>query len=733
MRKQSKLVYTDSEDIQVQHWVQHISNERAHTDSSLLHEACVLVQLFSDQITTNGESVLHQGLAIAEILADLNMDDPSLAAAIVYSAVQHAGLQLEDIAEHLGPTVAALVKGTQQMDNIHTLHGRLTQGTPLATTIDNLRKMLLAMVEDVRVVLIKLAERLCILRNMLTFTEEEKTRVARETMDVYAPLANRLGIGHLKWQLEDLSFRYLEPEKYLKLSREIKDRRAVRDQYVASFLVKLKEELASIELDHFEVTGRAKHIFSIFKKMQRKNVALEEIYDAIAFRILVPTIEDCYSVLGAVHSLWPHIAKEFDDYIIHPKPNGYRSIHTAVVGPNDKFVEIQIRTFAMHQEAELGVAAHWIYKEGSRETTGYEDKIAWLRQVMDWQKEVAAGKDETLFFKAFEDRLYVFTPNGDVIDLPTGATPLDFAYQIHSELGHRCRGAKVNGVMVPLTYSLRTGEKVDILTTKQGHPSRDWLNPHLGYLKTSRARAKVMTWFRKQDHDRHVEQGHDLLDKELKRLGKEIAYDDLVARFHLKSKEELFAALGRGDLRFQQIAHSLQEQQEPPTETEKLLNAVAAHEIKKSTDLPTDIVIGGVSNLVTHLARCCKPVPGDDIVGYITVGRGVSIHRADCHNTQEKFSLSPDRKIEVSWGGASKRRYPTDLSILANDNPNLMHDIIGLLANEHVPVISANSIPNRKNNTMVLYLTIEVDSINPLDRLVTRLSQLAGVMTVNRE
>lgn len=730
MRKQSKLVYTDSDSINIQNWTHQLSLERQQSDLHLLREACMLAQLSGDQhLTPNGESCLHQGLAMAEILADLNLDDYSIAAAIVYSSVQHAGLQMDVVVEHLSDKVGKLIAGTQQMDSVHALHGKLTQGTPLATTIDNLRKMLLAMVDDVRVVFLKLSERLCILKNMLSVSDAEKTRIAQETMDIYAPLANRLGIGHLKWQLEDLSFRYLNPEQYLQLSREIKDRRVVREEYVAKFKMKLKEELSAAQISEYEVSGRAKHIYSICKKMQRKNVSISEIYDAIAFRILVPTIEDCYLVLSIVHSLWSPFSKEFDDYITHPKPNGYRSIHTAVIGPDNKFVEIQIRTFDMHQEAELGVAAHWLYKEGASHESGYQEKIAWLRQVMDWQKEVTEGNDQEVFSKAFEDRLYIFTPNGDVIDLPIGATPLDFAYQIHSELGHRCRGAKVNGHIVPLTYSLHSGEKVEILTTKQGHPSRDWLNPHHGYLKTARAKAKVMNWFRKQDYDRHVLEGHEMLDKELKRLGKELSHDELVTKLQFKSKEELFAALGRGDLRIHNVL--LQLQAEPLSETEKLLSSL--QEQKKSTTLPTDIDVGGIGNLMIHLAKCCKPVPGDKIVGYITVGRGVSIHREDCPNTVERFSLSPGRKIDVKWGTAIKRRYPTDLSILAYDKPNLLQDIISLLANEHIPIVSVNAVPNRKNNTTTLYLTVEVDDVNPLSRLLVRLSQLTDIVSVHRE
>lgn len=738
MRRQSKLAYSDTHPINIDTWLHNIALERQKTNVELLREACVLAQFAGEEhITVNGESCLHQGLAMAEILADLNLDDDTLAAAIAYSSVQHADLNLDDVTEHLGLEVAKLISGTCKMDAVHSLHGKLTQRTHLASTIDNLRKMLLAMVDDVRVVFIKLAERLCILKNLINLNEAEVRRIAKETMDVYAPLSNRLGIGHLKWQLEDLAFRYLEPEEYHRLSRGIKLRRVDRERYVENLLSELKNALTKVGIHHFEVTGRAKHIYSIYRKMQRKKVTLDEIYDAIAFRILVPTIEDCYAALGIVHSFWPHIPKEFDDYIIHPKPNGYRSIHTAVVGPEEKFVEIQIRTFEMHREAELGVAAHWVYKEGSSQITSYEQKIAWLRQVMDWQKEVSETKKDSqeIFSQLFEDRIYVFTPNGDVIDLPAGSTPLDFAYHIHSEIGHRCRGAKINGVIVPLTHTLKSGEKVDILTAKQGHPSRDWLNPHLGYLKTSRAKAKVSNWFRKQDYDRNLLEGHDLLEKELKRLNiREISYEDLSDHLNQKSKEEMFVAIGRGDLRMHNVVMAVQSMTIPVREAEKSLPTPGGEPAKTKTSPPaTDIVIGGVTNLLTYLAKCCKPVPGDPIVGYVTVGKGISVHRSDCQNLSDRSSLFPDRKIEVTWGNKTSRRYPVDLTILAYERSDLIQDITALLANEHLPIISVNATQNRNNHTTTIHLTLEVNSLNPLSRLLVRITQIQGIINVQRE
>ncbi len=639
MRKQSKLIYTDRGDLNIEGWLQNLALDREVNNITLLREACMLAKFAGEEhFTANGESCLHQGLAMAEILADLNLDDETIAAAIVYSSIQYADLRLEDVIEQLGTAVGKLINGTRQMDAVHALHGKLRQRTHLSTTIDNLRKMLLAMVDDVRVVFIKLAERLCILRNMIIFTGIEKNRVARESMDIYAPLANRLGIGHLKWQLEDLSFRYLEPQEYQKISRGLKESRVDRENYVEKLLFSLRKELDHAQIPKFEVTGRAKHIYSIYRKMQRKKISLQEIYDAIAFRILVPSLDDCYLALGVVHSLWHHLPKEFDDYIMHPKPNDYRSIHTAVEGPENKHIEIQIRTFDMHQEAELGVAAHWVYKEGGGvPQAGYDQKIAWLRRVMDWQKEVTKKEteDKEFYSQLFEDRIYVFTPNGDVIDLPSGATPLDFAYHIHSELGHRCRGAKVNGGIAPLTYSLKSGEKVEILTAKQGHPSRDWLNSNLGYLKTSRAKAKVLYWFRKQDHDRNLVDGHELLDKELKRLGVKDhhSYEDLAHQLKYKSKEDVFVALGRGDLRIHQVLQALQLLTDQSSGRLELI----LPEGRIKSEFPTDILIEGVSNMLTHLAKCCKPVPGDNIVGYITLGRGVSIHRNDCPNLSRDF------------------------------------------------------------------------------------------------
>lgn len=714
--------------INIETWLQQFAAKYPLENIALIRQAATLAQVAGeDAAAPNGESCLHQGLAMAEILAHLEVDDETLAAAIVYSSASFADLSLEDISEHLGIKITKLVKGTRQMQAVNILRGENYHSHDPAT-IDNIRKMLLAMVDDVSVVLIKLAERLCILRNVAIFSDNKKRQVAQETMDIYAPLANRLGIGQIKWQLEDLSFRYLNPTEYKSISNGLKEKRIEREHYIKQMVTELTQLLTQANVQDFKISGRAKHIYSIYRKMQRKRAPLSEIYDASAVRILVPTVADCYTALSNVHTLWRHISKEFDDYVATPKPNGYRSIHTAVIGPEGKNVEIQIRTYEMHEESELGVAAHWMYKEGRRKLSSYEEKIAWLRQVMDWQKEVAksdAAKQE-IQTELFDDRVYIFTPNGDVLDLPKGATPLDFAYQVHSELGHRTRGAKVNNHIIPLTYELKTGEQVEILTIKQGHPSRDWLNPHLGYLKTSRAKAKVLQWFKKQDFDKNLAEGQALLEKEQKRMAvKDINLEKLARDLNYKTADDLLAALGRGDVRVSTLINMVQPH---PTEAEIKTDT---HRLKPADSL-TDIDIQGVGNLLTHMALCCKPVPGDDIVGYVTIGRGISIHRQDCSNIQQRIRENDERIINVNWGSKTQEKYAVDLILSANDRPGLIRDITTLLANENISIIRMNTLSNRDENTANINITIEIGSLAPLSKILARMSQLNDVYEVRR-
>jgi GTP pyrophosphokinase len=671
--------------ISLESWLQDIAIKYGIENISLLRQAGSLAQIAGvENAAPNGESCLHQGLTMTEILAELNLDSETLAAAMVYSSVRYAGLNLEDVAEHLGNKVAQLVKGTLQMEAINILHGENYHAHEPAN-IDNIRKMLLAMVDDVSVVLIKLAERLCILRNVAIFNEAKKKYVAKETMDIYAPLANRLGIGQLKWQLEDLSFRYLEPDEYKHISTTLNERRVDRDHYIQRMITELTQLLQKSNLRNFRISGRAKHIYSIFRKMQLKKKDIKNLYDISAVRILVPTIEDCYAALSSVHAHWQPVPKEFDDYIATPKANGYRSIHTAVLGPDNKYVEIQIRTFQMHEEAELGVAAHWIYKEGSiRKPSSYEEKIAWLRQVMDWQKEVAtteAAKTE-IQTELFDDR----------------------------------------------TYELNTGEQVEILTTKEGQPSRDWLNPHLGYLKSSRARAKVLQWFKKQDYEKNLAEGQAQIEKEQRRLGiKTIDFDQVAQELNYKTGDDLLAALGRGDLGITTLINAIQS----PEENSAIALKPEITRTKLSESL-TDIDIHGVGNLLTHIALCCKPVPGDNIMGYVTVGRGISIHRQDCPNILRHQKTHDERLIVVNWGNKIHKNYPVDLAIQAQDYPNLNRDLTTVLTNENVPIIRMSNHVSKDDNSIYVSLTIEISSLAPLSKVLARISQLPNVYEVKR-
>lgn len=717
--------------INLETWLQEIEKNYAVKNMAVLRQAAALARIAgSEHATPNGESCLHQGLTMAEILAELNLDADTLAAALVYSSVRYAELNLEDVTEQVNSNVAKLVKGTLQMEAVNILRGD-NYHQHEAATIDNIRKMLLAMVDDVSVVLLKLAERLCILRNVAIFSDSKKKQVAKETMDIYAPLANRLGIGQIKWQLEDLSFRYLKPDDYKHISTSLNERRVEREQFIKQVIQELTVLLNEAEVADFQITGRAKHIYSIYRKMTRKKLPIEEIYDISAVRVLVANVEDCYTTLSSVHARWQHIPKEFDDYVAKPKPNGYRSIHTAVYGPNNKVVEIQIRTFKMHEEAELGVAAHWIYKEGIHKPSTYEEKILWLRQVLDWQKEVAKTDEAKTEIQTqlFDDSVYVFTPNGQVLDLPKGATPIDFAYYIHSELGHRCRGAKVNGHIVPLGYHLKTGERVEIITIKNGQPSRDWLNPHLGYVTTARAKAKILQWFRKQNYDENLAEGQAQLEKEYKRLNlKNVDLERVAHKLNYKNSNDLLAALGRGDLGVNVITHALH----PTFETQHEAETTKPELKPKSSTILTDIDVQGLGNLLTHIALCCKPVPGDNIIGYVTQGKGISIHRKDCQNIIRAESVHDEKVIHVNWGKKIEKRYPVDLTVHSRNQQNIVREITNILTQENIPLIRLNFNVDKADDSAYINLTIEISSLAPLSKILGRINQLPDIFEVRR-
>jgi GTP pyrophosphokinase len=598
---------------------------------------------------------------------------------------------------------------------------------------ESLRKMLLAVVTDPRLVLVRLAEQLHLLRGAKDVTELERHRLALETREVYAPLANRLGIWQLKWELEDLAFRYLNEEDYKRIARSLNERRADRERYIEEIQATLRQELARHGIEA-EVSGRPKHIFSIWRKMQRKHLTFEQVFDVRAVRILVNSVADCYAALGLVHGLWPYIPGEFDDYIAIPKDNLYRSLHTAVIGPGQVPVEVQIRTREMHEHAELGFAAHWRYKEGRAQDAAYDKKVQWLRELL---APAADGEGDHDFLDRirgdlFEDRVYALSPKGEVVDLPQGATPLDYAYHVHTQLGHRCRGAKVNGRMVPLDHKLSNGEVVDIITGKNPQPSRDWLVDQLGYLASPRSRAKVRAWFKKLDESQNRHEGRELLERELHRLGVQhsITLPEIIGEFGLDSAEALYLAIGAGDLNIAQVTGAIQRRlrarQGPPAPVAPTANA------PRPLKAARGVQVEGVGDLMSTFARCCAPVPPEAIVGYVTVGRGVTIHRADCANFARLKSRQPERVLQVDWGKAGAQRFPVDVAVHAWDRRGLVRDVSGVLADEKVNIEHMTTSTNSAENTASIQIRVAVDGLEELSRLLLRIQQLPNVISARR-
>lgn len=720
----------------IENWLLYTHKQYPHIQIEKLTQAIKLAEFSGRNVKTpTGQTCLQQGVGMVDILIDLNVDMDTLAAAIIYGNVQYAGLALKEVGEILSPHVMTIVQGVRKMNTLQDLHKSMPGKAQLNATIDNFRKMLLAMIDDVRVVLVKLAEQLYMLHHLDHFSKEERYKIASLSMDIYASLANRLGMGHLKWQIEDMAFRCINPEAYKAISKSLNHRRIEREAYISEMVSLLIALMKKSGLEKVDVMGRAKHIYSIYRKMQSKHVDIEEIHDTMALRILVPTLEDCYAALGCVHVQWEPIATEFDDYIAHPKPNGYRSVHTAVIGPHQRHVEIQIRTKVMHEESELGVAAHWAYKEGKAKLTGCEDKIAWLRQLMDWQKEVVQidVKSKEIEMQIFDEHVYVFTPNGDVIDLPKGSTPLDFAYHIHSDIGHHCRGAKIGGILVPITYQLKTGECVEILTAKHLHPSRDWLNPALGYLKTARARAKVSNWFRQHDCEHDLIRGKEAVEKEIRRLHlKNVDLLPIAQKFKHKTVNDFWVAIGRGGIRIQAVSHVLQGFLDVKKEDTLEANLSFEKTLLKPDKSSTGIVIEGVGGLLTSIAHCCKPVPNESIVGYLTVGTGVSIHRADCANLLSRLRMRKERLVNVSWSDQIRGKYAVDLFVIAYDRQGLIRDISYMLANESVNIHQLNSVVDRVNSMAHIRLTIEIEGLEILGRVMSKVSQVPSVFEVKR-
>ncbi len=710
----------------------------------------------ADTPRASGEPYIIHPLAVAGILADLRLDARAIAAGLLHDVAEDTSVSIEEIGKMFGADVGMLVDGVTKLEKIGRIgrgEGKDDQGDGAADGAkdghkdapqpassprlrsqrdETLRKLFLAMSKDIRVVLIKLADRLHNVRTLGALKEHKRRRIARETLEIYAPLANRLGIWQIKWQLEDGAFRWLEPEIYKKIAGDLQRRREERTAFINNVVNIIQSELQKQGLTAV-VEGRPKHIYSIYRKMQRKGVELEQVYDTEAVRIMVDEVSDCYIAFGAIHSLWRPIPGEFDDYIANPKDNMYRSLHTAVVGPESHSLEVQIRTHEMHRSAELGIAAHWRYKEQVKRDVEFENKLAWLRGLMmDWQSEVTDASEfvDSMQTDVFADRVYVFTPQGDLKDLSAGSTPIDFAYMVHTEVGHRCRGARVNGKLVSLDFRLRNGDMVEIITSKRGGPSRDWMNPSLGFTKTNRARAKIRQWFRKQSREENIQQGLETLNRELKRLNIERSHDSIARLFGHDKVDDFYAALGFGDINTQQVASKVldmdrKEKDEASSQDDSIYTPA-------TSVLAEGVTVLGVADLLNRTAMCCNPMPGQEIIGYVTRGRGVTIHRATCPNVAHMIKKDPARIVEVSWGQATERTHPVHIRVEAYDRSGLLRDIANLVASERINMLDARATTGFKGNLAEVEATLQIKDAEQLSRILARIERLPNVTEVRR-
>ncbi len=709
-------------------WVESLPKEFDAEDRKYLLKAAQLA-LKTDVGITNlcGEIQLRHALSVAEILADMEMDRETVAAAILLGSLSAKSVSLEQLTKALGDNTARMVDDLTRIGVLTDLSSEVKPGDE-AEHAENLRRLLLGIAEDVRVVLVVVAQQLHLMRSARGLSPELRRRLAEETRDIYAPLANRLGVWQVKWELEDLSLRFLHPDDYKRIASQLDGRRADREQFIRQVIELLHEKFLAVGIQA-EISGRPKHIYSIWRKMQRKSVDIEQIFDLRAVRVMVEDIAQCYAALGVVHGLWRHIPGEFDDYVATPKANLYQSIHTAVIGPEEKTLEVQIRTRDMHHHAELCIAAHWRYKESAKHDADFERRIVWMRQWLE-RKEF---NDENGDLPGYLDteleatRIYVLTPQGKVIELPKGATPLDFAYSIHTDIGHQCRGARVDGHIVQLNRPLRSGETVEILTAKNGTPSRDWLNHHLGYLHSTKARNRVKQWFKQLDFEHHVELGRSMLEREMTRLSvtDKPNLEVVAAKHNLQHAEDVYAAIGRGDLSPIQVA-GVSGRLRPVVRSK-------APTAQKSASIKGEVVVAGVDDLMTNIARCCKPVPNDPIVGFVTKGRGVTVHRRDCANIRALSEENRLRLVEVHWSDQqSQTTYAVDFLVVASDRKGLLRDISGILTNEDVDVIGVNTNSDRKTDTASMRFTVEVSDMDQLSRLLSKVEQLPDVNVVKR-
>ena len=717
--------------------LQKIKENCTNVDLDIVNKAFNLAyEAHKEQKRESGDPYIIHPIDVAVILAELGMDTSTIVAGLLHDVIEDTDYTYDDIKNIFSEEVANLVSGVTKITKMEYKSKEEQQA-------DNFRKMLLAMASDIRVIIIKLADRLHNMRTLKYMPKEKQKRISKETLDIYAPLAHRLGISKVKWELEDLCFRYLHEEEYYDLVHQISEKRVERETYIAQIIKDLYSKLEEAEIDS-DIDGRPKHFYSIYRKMVTKNKSIEQIFDLTAIRILVNSVKDCYEVLGIVHTIYKPIPGRFKDYIAMPKPNMYQSLHTTVIGPQGKTFEIQIRTFEMHKTAEYGIAAHWKYKEGDTSDTkgkSFENKLVWLRDMLEWQKETSDAEEFMEGFKInlFTDEIFLFTPKGVVIDLPNGATPIDFAYRIHTDIGNKCIGAKVNGKIVPLDYKLKTGQIVEILTSNSYKgPNMDWLS----IAKSNQAKSKIKAWFKKAKKEENINKGKEVFEKELKKqsvhyvdIAKGESYDKFIKRYNINCMDDLYALVGLGAIVASSFIAKLKEENLSKEEKDKNLNKAIEENIskneKKKKDTSYGVTVKGENNLMVRFAKCCNPVPGDDILGYITKGRGVSIHRKDCGNLNSLIKEDPQKVVDVSWGTSKGVAYMAEIQVKTEDKSGILSDVMNILMDSKLPLNALNA-KSAKRNLAYINIKIKIDTVEQLKELMKKIKRVPGVLDVYR-
>ena len=717
--------------------IQKIKENCTNVDLNVVNKAFNLAfEAHKEQKRESGEPYIIHPIDVATILAELGMDTSTIVAGLLHDVIEDTDYTYEDIKNIFNEEIANLVSGVTKITKMEYKSKEEQQA-------DNFRKMLLAMANDIRVIIIKLADRLHNMRTLKYMPKEKQKRISKETLDIYAPLAHRLGISKVKWELEDLCFRYLHEEEYYDLVNQIAEKRVERETYIAKIIEDLYGKLEDAGIDS-DIDGRPKHFYSIYRKMVTKNKSIEQIFDLTAIRILVNSVKDCYEVLGIVHTIYKPIPGRFKDYIAMPKPNMYQSLHTTVIGPQGKTFEIQIRTFEMHKTAEYGIAAHWKYKEGDTSDTkgkSFENKLVWLRDMLEWQKETSDAEEFMEGFKInlFTDEIFLFTPKGVVIDLPNGATPIDFAYRIHTDIGNKCIGAKVNGKIVPLDYKLKTGQIVEILTSNSSKgPNMDWLS----IAKSNQAKSKIKAWFKKAKKEENINKGKEVFEKELKKqsvhyvdIAKGESYDKFIKRYNINCMDDLYALVGLGAIVASSFIAKLKEENLSKEEKDKNLNKAIEENIskneKKKKDTSYGVTVKGENNLMVRFAKCCNPVPGDDILGYITKGRGVSIHRKDCGNLNSLIKEDPQKVVDVSWGTSKGVEYMAEIQVKTEDKSGILSDVMNILMDSKLPLNALNA-KSAKGNLAYINIKIKIDTVEQLKELMKKIKRVPGVLDVYR-